>query len=178
MGGGVKRCPLSVFRGVPKPLPDLHGQRKTDNGQLFVPVRNPAPREIIRREFNRHPVAVENPNVVLAHLAGDIGQHLVPVLQLHSEGRGGAPCCDGAHYWRGAPRHYRPPVTAPTAVSPRAASRCAGRKLPGGRISRSGASRGGRDRARPRASGGGESAEWSGARRTGRTGVHGLGPRG
>ena len=53
---------------------------------LFVPVRNSAAVEIVRRQFNEHAIAGQNSDEVLAHLAGDVRQHLVLVIfQLHSE---------------------------------------------------------------------------------------------
>ncbi len=41
--------------------------------------------EIIGRQFNCHPIAGKNLDVVHAHLAGDMRQDLVPIFQLDLE---------------------------------------------------------------------------------------------
>ena len=41
--------------------------------------------EVVRRQLDRHPVARQHPDVVLAHLTGQMGQHLVPLANLHFE---------------------------------------------------------------------------------------------
>src|SRR3954452_22580418 len=58
---------------------------------LLVPVDDATPGEVVRREFHHHAVLREDPNVVLAHLAADVGEHLVSVGQLdpeHGVGKG------------------------------------------------------------------------------------------
>src|ERR1039458_7693020 len=52
---------------------------------LFVSIYNAAARQVVWRQLNRHPVAGKNANKVLAHLARDVRQHLVLVLQFHLE---------------------------------------------------------------------------------------------
>src|SRR3954449_7287060 len=58
---------------------------------LLVPVDDPTPREVVRGQLHHHAVLREDPNVVLAHLAADVGEHLVSVGQLdpeHGVGKG------------------------------------------------------------------------------------------
>src|SRR5689334_19262148 len=60
-------------------------------GGLLVPVDDPTSREVVRRELHHDPVLGEDPDVVLAHLAADVGVHLVSVGQLdpeHGVGKG------------------------------------------------------------------------------------------
>src|ERR1039458_7081229 len=52
---------------------------------LFVSIYNAAARQVVWRQLNRHPVAGKYANKVLAHLARDVRQHLVLVLQFHLE---------------------------------------------------------------------------------------------
>src|SRR4051812_36003934 len=64
---------------------DLHVSPFCSVGCLLVPVDDPTPREVVRRELYHHAVLGEDPDVVLAHLAADVGQDLVPVAELHPE---------------------------------------------------------------------------------------------
>src|SRR3954453_10807854 len=52
--------------------------------------------QVVRRELHHHAVLGEDPDVVLAHLAADVGENLVPVAQLHAEHRVGEGLHDGA----------------------------------------------------------------------------------
>src|SRR5215831_1167696 len=52
---------------------------------LLVPVHDSAAGQIVRRKFNRDLISRQNPDKILAHLAGDMRQHLVLVLQLDAE---------------------------------------------------------------------------------------------
>src|SRR3954471_18096597 len=63
---------------------------------LLVAVDDPTSREVVRRELHHDPVLREDPDVVLAHLAADVGENLVPVAQLHTEHRVGEGLHDGA----------------------------------------------------------------------------------
>src|SRR5688500_6513424 len=54
---------------------------------LLRPERDPALRQVIRRELHRHLVARQDADVVHAHLSRDEGMDHMPVLQLHPEGR-------------------------------------------------------------------------------------------
>src|SRR3954469_17389933 len=63
---------------------------------LLVAVDNPTPREVVRRELHHHAVLGEDPDVVLAHLAADVGQDLVTVAQLDPEHRVRERLDDGA----------------------------------------------------------------------------------
>src|SRR6476619_5975338 len=63
---------------------------------LLVPVDDPTPSEVVRRELHHDPVLGEDPDVVLAHLAADVGQDLVTVAQLDPEHRVRESLDDGA----------------------------------------------------------------------------------
>src|SRR6476469_1984035 len=63
---------------------------------LLVAVDDATPREVVRRELHHHAVLVEDPDVVLAHLAADVGQDLVTVAQLDPEHRVRESFDDGA----------------------------------------------------------------------------------
>src|SRR3954454_16906492 len=66
---------------------DLHVSPFCSVGWLLVAVDDPTPREVVRRELHHDPVLGEDPDVVLAHLAADVGQDLVTVAQLDPEHR-------------------------------------------------------------------------------------------
>src|SRR3954463_14349917 len=66
------------------------------SGSLLVPVDEPAPGEVVRRELDHEVVLGEDPDVVLAHLAADVGEDLVAVAQLDPEPRGRESLDDGA----------------------------------------------------------------------------------
>src|SRR6058998_1942798 len=46
---------------------------------LPVPVHDAPPRQVVRRELHQHPVPRQDPDVVHAHLPGDVGQDPVSV---------------------------------------------------------------------------------------------------
>src|SRR6478609_3636112 len=54
-------------------------------GCLLVAVDDPTPSEVVRRELHHHAVLGKDPDVVLTHLAADVGENLVPVAQLDAE---------------------------------------------------------------------------------------------
>src|ERR1700739_235046 len=54
---------------------------------LLVPVHNAAPGQVVRRQLHDHPVLGQDADVVLPHLAADVGQPLVTILQLNAEHR-------------------------------------------------------------------------------------------
>src|SRR5918995_4374558 len=53
----------------------------------LVPIDDPAPRQVVRRELDQHAVPGKDPDVVHPHLPRDVRQHVVPVLELHPEHR-------------------------------------------------------------------------------------------
>src|SRR3954452_6862607 len=63
---------------------------------LLVAVDDATPSEVVRRELHHHAVLGEDPDVVLAHLAADVGEHLVSVGQLDPEHGVGKGLHDGA----------------------------------------------------------------------------------
>ena len=73
--------------------------------RLLIAVRNPASGKVVGREVNRHPISLQDADVVLAHLAAHVGQHLVPVLELHAERRVGEDLRDGPHHLDGVTGH-------------------------------------------------------------------------
>src|SRR5947208_4036007 len=56
---------------------------------LLVAVHNPAARQIVRRKLHCDLVSRQNPDEILAHLAGNVRQNLVLVFQLNAEHRVG-----------------------------------------------------------------------------------------
>src|SRR5205814_4450573 len=54
---------------------------------LLITINYAAPRQVVRGELDEHLVPGQDPDEVLAHLAGDVRQHLVLVLELHLEHR-------------------------------------------------------------------------------------------
>src|SRR5688572_29377799 len=82
--------------------------------RLFCAEHDTAARQIVRRQFHGHLVAGQDADVVHAHLPGDVPEHDMAVLELHSE------CCvrqglhdlalhlDGFFF-----RHYRVGNTPP-----------------------------------------------------------------
>src|SRR6266571_3478993 len=73
-----KRARVPGFTGSP----DRAGARR-----LLVAVHDPAARQVVRRELDRDLVTRQDLDEMHPHLARDVGQHLVPVLQLHAEHR-------------------------------------------------------------------------------------------
>src|ERR1700748_977817 len=52
---------------------------------LLVPVNDATAAQVIRTELNDHPVIRQDADIVHPHLPADVGEYLVPVVQLHSE---------------------------------------------------------------------------------------------
>src|SRR3954465_6896212 len=57
--------------------------------RLLVPVDDATAGQVVGRELHDHAVLGQDADVVLAHLAADVGEHPVPVLQLDPEHRVG-----------------------------------------------------------------------------------------
>ena len=55
------------------------------NRYLFVAICDSASVKIVRRKLDRHTIARENLDVVHAHLARDMGQNLMTILELDLE---------------------------------------------------------------------------------------------
>src|SRR4051812_21651660 len=51
----------------------------------LVAVDDASSGEVVRRQLHDHAVLREDPDVVLAHLAADVGENLVPVVELDPE---------------------------------------------------------------------------------------------
>src|SRR5271165_7199844 len=52
---------------------------------LLVPVDDATAAQVVRAESHDHPVVGQDPDVVHPHLPADVGEYLVPVVQLHAE---------------------------------------------------------------------------------------------
>src|SRR5664280_2269356 len=63
--------------------------RRRSVRSLLVAIGDAAPREIVWRQLDDHLVTREYPDVVHAHLARDVREHLVAVLELNAEHRVG-----------------------------------------------------------------------------------------
>src|SRR6195952_78606 len=59
------------------------------SNELLVAVDDASTRQVIRRELHDYPVLRKDSDVVLAHLAADVGENAVPVLQLNAKHRVG-----------------------------------------------------------------------------------------
>src|SRR4051794_39248860 len=57
--------------------------------RLLVPVDDATAGQVVRRQLHDHAVLGQDADVVLPHLAADVGEHPVPVLQLDPEHRVG-----------------------------------------------------------------------------------------
>src|SRR5215212_2400363 len=57
--------------------------------RLLETVDDPAPSEVVRRQLHQDPVARQDADEMLPHLAGDVCQDLMLVVQLHAEHRVG-----------------------------------------------------------------------------------------
>src|SRR5690349_8346301 len=68
---------------------------------LLVAVDDAAARQIVRRKLDRDFVSRENANKIFAHLAGDVRQDLVLVLQLNAEHGVGQRLDDRGHDFNG-----------------------------------------------------------------------------
>jgi len=64
---------------------DLHGVPNLVGPTSLVPVDDPPAGQVVRREFDDNPVLGQDADVVLPHLAADVGQDLVAVGELHPE---------------------------------------------------------------------------------------------
>ena len=69
----------------------------TDN-QLLVSVGYATPGEIIRRQIDRHAVALQDADVVLPHLPAHVGQDVVSIFEFYAERRVGKDFGDGPHH--------------------------------------------------------------------------------
>src|ERR1700693_929698 len=67
----------------------------------FETIDDSPARQVVRRQFPLHPVARQDANKVLPHLARDMRQHLVLVLELHPEHRVGERLDDRGHHFDG-----------------------------------------------------------------------------
>ena len=54
---------------------------------LLVPINDAAPGQVVGRELHYNAVLGQDADVVLPHLAADVGENLVTVLQLNAEHR-------------------------------------------------------------------------------------------
>ena len=52
---------------------------------LLVPVHDAAPGQVVGRQLHHHAILGQDADVVLPHLAADVGEHLVAVLQLNAK---------------------------------------------------------------------------------------------
>jgi len=82
----------------------LRGGRRAE--ALTFPVRNAAFFKIVGREFHRDAIAGDDADKIFAHLACHMGEHLMPILQLHAKPRVGQGLGnDTGNFQRGFFRH-------------------------------------------------------------------------
>src|SRR3954447_5540654 len=80
---------------ISRPFGSLAVSARNGTG-LPAPVDDPTAGEVVRRDLDDDPVLREDPDVVLPHLAADVGEDLVPVAQLDPEHRVRESLDDGA----------------------------------------------------------------------------------
>src|SRR4051812_32858230 len=68
---------------------DAAGYSRAGPGALLVAVGDAAAVEVVGRELDLHPVAGQDADVVAAHLAGDVTEDLMVVVELDLEHRVG-----------------------------------------------------------------------------------------
>jgi len=66
---------------------NLSGRSFSADRGLFVAVDDAAAGQVVRRELHNHAVLREDPDVVLTHLARNVGENLVTVGQLNTKHR-------------------------------------------------------------------------------------------
>ncbi len=52
---------------------------------LPVPENDATPGEVVGRDLNLHSITRKDPDPMHAHLSGAVGQHVMPVFELHLE---------------------------------------------------------------------------------------------
>src|SRR5437016_319468 len=110
-------------------------RERGSGGPLLVAIDDPAAAQIVWRELDRHLVARQNLDEVHPHLARDVGQHLVSVLELDAEHRVGQRLDDrsldlDAFFFRQtdlAPHHNPEPerISGPSDPTATVCSKCA-----------------------------------------------------
>ena len=76
--------------GTAKSCPQLGFPTRRDPGSLWVllvSVNDAAASQVVGGKLHHHAVVRQDPDVVLPHLAADVGEYLVAVLQLNAEHR-------------------------------------------------------------------------------------------
>src|SRR5262245_43327236 len=82
-----------ITRITPRLLTILHlsqilfTEALTFMASSLVPVDDAAPAEVVRRQLDQDAIARQDPDEVLPHLAGDVGEDAVLVVQLDAEHR-------------------------------------------------------------------------------------------
>lgn len=90
---------------------DVQASSHTDGlRELLVAVNDPTTVQVVGRKLHNHAVLLKDLDVVLTHLARDVGEHNVPVFQLYSKHRirqclnDSAFYLDDAFFFRHVPR--------------------------------------------------------------------------
>src|SRR6185437_13210738 len=78
---GLKSRP-STFERCRAKAPALHLDPNRRLDRLLVAIDDAAARQIVGRKLDCDAIASENADKILAHLAGDMGEHLMLVFQL------------------------------------------------------------------------------------------------
>src|SRR5213083_3111330 len=76
----------------------------TDN-RLLVSVGDSPTREVVGREIDGDAIPLQDPNVVLPHLAAHVGQDFVSIFEFYAERRVGQDFGDGPHHLDGVTSH-------------------------------------------------------------------------
>ena|SRR5436309_3680725 len=84
----------------------------TDN-RLLVSVGDSPTREVVGREIDGNAIPLQDPNVVLPHLAAHVGQDFVSIFEFYAERRVWQDFGDGPHHLDGVTSHVYAPSYAP-----------------------------------------------------------------
>src|ERR1700728_2439755 len=87
----IDSVPRGNFRGpipfpkLPEHLPGGRPRHYTQSLELLVPIHDAAARQIVGRQLYRYAVAGQDADEILPHLARDVREHLMLVLQLDAK---------------------------------------------------------------------------------------------
>src|SRR5215468_7096639 len=94
-----RRCTILHFTQIflTDALTFMTDSASLSSASSLVPINDPAPRQVVRRQLHEDLVAGEDADEVLPHLPGDVREHLMLVFQLHLEHRVGQRFHDRRH---------------------------------------------------------------------------------
>src|SRR5579864_9848278 len=85
----------------PTPRHSSGGLQAEPAPELFVAVHDAAPRQVVRRKLHRNFISGQNADEILAHLSGNVREHLMLVFQLDPKHGVGQRLNHGGHHFNG-----------------------------------------------------------------------------